>query len=518
MSARPTPLPATVEYWASSKPDDVAAVDGDVSLTWSQWNDAANRVANALIAADLGRDDVVVARTQIRYEWLIVRLALGKVGCKLLGLNWRLTPSETQYVLANSGAKAIFCDDADPEALLPALKGLNLQLAVSISRPAKGYEFWDDILKTSAQPEHIAKSDPPLIIYTSGTTGLPKGVEMGQHSFGDTEELRKYQKSVASRRPQLPGDVVLVTMPFNHGAGPALIRTSVRAGNKMILQRRFDGEGVLDLIDRYKVTYWNGVPTMYKRLAGLPEDVLSKYDVSSIRTISVGAAPVTQELKAWIMSYFGECLDEGYGSTETSMLTSISPDMQKVKPGSVGKPFDGVTLEIRSDDGEVLPTGEAGEIWARTPVTIRNYLNAPALPADTLDEGGFFRTGDIGQLDEDGYLYISDRVKDMIISGGVNIYPAEIEAALMRHDDVQDAAVFGIPNDEFGEEVMAVCELKPSRSATADELADHCATELSSYKRPRKIEIIQELPRNSMGKILKRTLRDPYWEGRERKV
>ena len=215
-------------------------------------------------------------------------------------------------------------------------------------------------------------------------------------------------------------------------------------------------------------------------------------------------------LKEWIIGHFGEVLAEGYGTTETGMLTALSPDMQKKKPGSSGFAHTHVTISIRGGDGAELPVGREGEIWVRTPVVIHQYLNAAPLGPDTLDADGFFRTGDVGRLDGDGYLFITDRAKDMIVSGGVNIYPAEIEAALLTHPAVQDAAVIGVPNEEFGEEVKAFLELKPGRTAEADDIMAFCAGSLASYKRPKSVEIVAELPRNTMGKVLRKKLREEY--------
>jgi long-chain acyl-CoA synthetase len=311
---------------------------------------------------------------------------------------------------------------------------------------------------------------------------------------------------------------VLVTLPMHHGAGPGAIWGATARGRPMVLLRRFDPEEALRLIQAHRVTTWTGVPTMYKRIAGLPPEVLAQYDVSSVRSLGVGAAPVPYSLKEWILGYFGEVLSEGYGATETGMLTALSPEMQRKKPGSSGLPHRHVHISIRGEDGAALPAGQEGEIWVKTPVVIRQYLNAKPLGADTLDADGYFRTGDVGRLDADGYLFITDRAKDMIVSGGVNIYPAEIEAAILTHPAVQDVAVIGVPNEEFGEEVKAFCELKRGQAALPDDILAHCKASLASYKRPRTLEIVAELPRNTMGKLLKRELRDPYWKGRERNV
>jgi len=516
-----TVQPGSVEHWAAERPDAPALIDGDRVVTWKAFNDAADRLAEGLAVRGLVAGDVLVTRMQIRPEWAIASSAAGKLGLRLLGLNWRLTPSEMQYVLANSGAQAILCDDPDPAALAPAFADLPLKLAASVDAPADGFVSWRELTASAATQPRFAAGNPPLILYTSGTTGRPKGVVMGGPQTDDPQARQRrleYHQSVAGSRGGSESGPLLVTLPMHHGAGPGAIWGATARGRTMVLLRRFDPEEALRLIERHRVSSWTGVPTMYKRIAGLPPQVLAKYDVSSIRELGVGAAPVPYSLKEWILGYFGEVLSEGYGATETGMLTALSPEMQRKKPGSSGLPHRHVFISIRGASGDELPAGREGEIWVKTPVVIRQYLNATPLGADTLDEDGYFRTGDVGRLDEEGYLFITDRAKDMIVSGGVNIYPAEIEAAILTHPAVQDVAVIGVPNEEFGEEVKAFCELKAGRAAGETDILEHCKTTLASYKRPRSVEIVVELPRNTMGKLLKRELRDPYWKGRERNI
>jgi long-chain acyl-CoA synthetase len=513
--------PGSLEFWAGVRPDAPAVIEGDRVLTWKGWNDEADRLAQGLRSRGLGLGDILVTRMQIRAEWPIVAAAAGKLGCRILGLNWRLTPAETRYVLTNSGAHAILLDDADPGALAGAFADLGLKFAASIDAAAPGFIAYADLTRQAPDAPFIAIGHPPLILYTSGTTGLPKGVIMGRGRGEDPaarREAAEYQRSVAASRPQVPGDVVLITLPMHHGAGPGSVWGAAARGNTMVFLRRFDPEEALRLIEEHKVTVWTGVPTMFKRLAALPPDVFDRHDVSSIRMLGVGAAPVPQSLKQWIAEHFGPCLGEGYGATETGMITALSPEMQDLKSGSSGLPHDHVRISIRDGSGKELSAGQEGEIWVRTPMVIRAYLNAPPLDGETIDTAGYFRTGDIGRLDDEGYLFITDRAKDMIVSGGVNIYPAEIEAALLGHPAVQDAAVIGIPDEEFGEQVKAFVELKPGRAAAPEDILADAAHRLASYKRPRTIDIVAELPRNTMGKLLKRELREPFWKGRERNV
>ncbi|HZZ36417.1 MAG TPA: AMP-binding protein, partial [Caulobacteraceae bacterium] len=440
-----TPQPGSLEHWARERPDAPAVIEGGRTLTWGAWNEEADRLAHGLAARGLAAGDVLVTRMQIRPEWPIASAAAGKLGCRLLGLNWRLTPAETRYVLSNSGAHAILCDDEDPAALAPAFEDLPLKFAASIDAAAPGFVSYAELTAQAPPEPRFAAANPPLILYTSGTTGLPKGVVMGARGGADDPEARQrmieYQQSVAGGRGPEKGSVVLVTLPMHHGAGPGTVWGATARGNTMVFLRRFDPEEALRLIERHKVTHWTGVPTMYKRIAGLPQEVLAKYDVSSIRALGVGAAPVPYSLKEWIIGHFGEVLAEGYGATETGMLTALSPDMQRRKPGSSGLPHTHVHISIRGEHGDALPIGAEGEIWVKTPMVIRQYLNTQPLGPDTLDADGYFRTGDVGRLDEEGYLFITDRAKDMIVSGGVNIYPAEIEAELLKMPGIAERGV-----------------------------------------------------------------------------
>ncbi len=502
------PFYRSLEHWCGIRPDLPVMIDGDQAITYRELNTRSNQLAQALAIHGVKADDIIVARTHNCLEWAVISQAAGKLDARLLVQNWRLTPDETKHILKDSGAVAFICDDPDLSAIAPALESTHLKVKVAVNGSAKGFEPFNDLLVEEA-PERIARRNPPLVVYTSGTTGFPKGVEM-----------RRSLPPLASEHPQpSPEDgASLVNMPVHHASGPNQIWNAMAAGRQVVLVRKFDAEDTLKLIEKHKITHWSGVPTMYKRIAALPQSTIRKYDLSSLKAITIGAAPCAWPLKEWILDTFGEILSEGYGSTETGMVTNMPAKYQRKKPGSSGLPVSGVEIEIRNDDGAILQPGEVGELWVRTPGAIKNYLNAPKLSEKTLDERGFFNVEDKGYLDEDGFLFLTDRSKDMIISGGVNIYPAEIESALLEHPAILDAAVLGAPNEDFGEEVWAFMELKAEAKVSKEELFQHCQEKLASYKIPRKFEFVDELPRNTMGKILKRQLRDPLWAGKDKKI
>ncbi len=509
-------LPNSLEHWAAVRPAEVAIVDGPHSVTWGAWNDVSDRLADALKRRGVGSGDIIAVRTQIRHEWLFVSEAAAKLGCALLPFNWRLTPAESRHILLDSAASVLIFDDEDPAAFAPAYEGLGLKAVISVDNADAGLPTLAALIDEGAPTPRMSAGRPNLIIYTSGTTGKPKGVAMGD--VPQTQEWAEYRQSVREADPQQAGARSLLALPMHHGAGPSVCTAALTAGNTVVLMRRFSPEAALALIESQRINHWVTVPTMLNRIAALPKEVLDRYDVSSLRSLRTGAAPVPDSLKDWVRSYFGEVLHEAYGATEVGMIAHLSPQDMRRKPGSSGKPYRHVRIRIKDEAGKVMPVGEAGAIWVKSPTVIQRYLNAPLLGRDTIDEDGYFQVGDVGRLDADGYVYLTDRIKDMIISGGVNIYPAEIEAALIRHPAVLDVAVIGVPDAEFGEAVKAFVELKSGDTLTSDALLAFVEPLLASYKRPRSVEFVSELPRNTMGKVLKRELRNPYWKNQERNV
>lgn len=513
---RPVAARPGLEDWAEITPDGVAIVDGSDHLSWSDWNQRADSLADALAGRGVAAGDVIALRMLTCWEWLVAYYAAAKLGAKVLGINWRLSIAELEFILSDSAAKVLIFDDDNSGSLQDAARAAGVSVLVSVDPACEGAEIFGELVDASSPSLRRSGQPAPLLLYTSGTTGRAKGVQtMTPPNKDALLRLPDYQRSVEGAVPRTQDDILLLTMPVHHAAGPSLVRSCVALGNKIIIMRRFEAAGAVDLIERHSVTYWSCVPTMVRRIAALEPAQYAKSRFATLRALMIGGSPVPPALKAWIVENIGEgLLHESYGSTETSMLTHLAPAFVLDKLGSSGRPYVNADLSIRKHDGGSAPAGTSGEIWARTPVTIRNYINEPPLGPDTLDENGFFRTGDVGHIDQDGFLFITGRTKDMIISGGVNLYPAEIEAAILRHPSVHDVAVIGIPDEEFGEKVLAVCELEAGASATPEEILQTAKSLIASYKMPRLLEIVEQLPRNTMGKVLKAELRAPYWEGR----
>lgn len=515
---RKLPNDGTVDRWARERPGTIAIIDGETELTWENWNAQANALAEALFQRGLTEGDLVATRCRTRHEWAVIATAAGKLGCRLVGVNWRLTAPECEHILRDSKASALFLDDADPSGLAPLVASLGLKVAVSIDAWADGFEHYSDLVEGLA-PERMTIIEASPIIYTSGTTGAPKGAfTPAPRTPEEIKIWNDYLADADQYYQPTPDDVVLVTMPVHHAGGPMLIRRAIRQGHRLVIMRRFEPEEALRLIEKHGVSSWNNVPTMLNRIASLPEDVQSRYDVSSVHHVMTGGSPVHHSIRLWANRFFNQALVIGYGGTEFGMISMLASDQIESRPNCVGRLFTNVHVKIRDAEGNDLPVGKTGDIWVLTPSNISGYVNQGPLGSDTLDSGGFFNTGDQGYLDDENFLYITDRSKDMIISGGVNIYPAEIEAAIVEHPSVLDAAVIGVPDPEWGESVFAYCELVPGRSLNEADLRAFCVDRLASYKRPRRIEFVTELPRNTVGKVLKRTLREPHWQSRELEV
>ena len=504
------------EFWAAQRPGAPALIHGDTALTYQQWNDAADQVAEGLAQRGLVSGDRIGMRFRLSLEWFVIQRALQKLGVAQVAVNWRLTPDEAIYILRDSGAKGLACNDCDASGW--SRHDVGLLITVGQPKATSGLRY-EDLLTTRVKTPRFGAARPSMVLYTSGTTGRPRGVPpVDPATVRDVDRLARYIRSVAGVPPYPDNPTTLLTMPIHHGAGPHIAAATCARGGTVVTLDPYEPEEALRLIETHKVQSWTAVPTMLLRIQKLPESVLGRYDLSSLKAVSLGAAPVPQSLKEWIIDRFGDdVLWESYGASEAGMITYTSPEHQLTKPGTSGRPYDGVEVAIVGDDWHRLDAGETGEIAVNTPGVLRNYLGGKALGEDVVKDG-FYRTGDVGHLDEDGFLFITDRIKDMIVAGGVNVYPAEIEKALVSHPAVIDAAVIGIPDNDFGERPLAFIIGGPCSPPTKEQLLSYLDDHLAKYKKPREFVFVDEFPRNPMGKVLKNELRKPYWQGRQRHV
>lgn len=510
------PEPGTPEHWAAVKPHAVAVIHGDAVLTYGEWNDGADRVADGLAAFGLQPGDRIGMRFRLGFEWFVFQRALQKLGVAHVAVSWKLTPDEVSYIIRDSGAKGLACNDRDVTAWL----GHDVGLLVTVGQPpgAPGHRY-EDLVEATEPTPRFGPLRPATVLYTSGTTGAPRGVPPTEpSSITDVDRVLRYIESIGSVPPYPDEPVVLLTLPLHHGAGVGVATAVCQRGGTVVLLEPYDAEEAVRLVGEHRVQVWTAVPTMLLRIKALPEEVLDRYDLSSLRAVSTGAAVVPQALKEWFVERFGpDVLWEAYGLSEAGMVTYLAPAHQLTKPGSSGEPYEGVDVAIVDGDWNRLPPNTTGEIAVNTPLVLRGYLGHEPLGGDTIRDG-FYRTGDVGHLDDDGFLFITDRAKDMIVAGGVNIYPAEIEHAILGHPDVVDCAVIGIPHDDFGEQPMAFVIPAASGALTEDDVYAFLDGRLASYKKPRRIAFVDDLPLNPTGKVLKTELRAPYWEGRERRV
>jgi acyl-CoA synthetase (AMP-forming)/AMP-acid ligase II len=356
------------------------------------------------------------------------------------------------------------------------------------------------------EPDHdvheCAGDETAVILYTSGTTGKPKGASRAWNRTG-FESVADMIFQVGMRA----GDRHLVVCPLYHSAAPAFVAIMLALGATIVLMNHFDPEGALEIIQRERITCSLMVPTMIVRIANLPDDVTARYDASSLRWIMSAAAPLTTEAARRFMQRFGPVLWNFYGATETGLVTLAGPGDHVSRPGTIGRALRGNEIRLLDDEGRAVARGEVGELYARNSTLISGYHNNEEATRSS-QRDGFFSVGDLGRVDQDGYYYLESRKHDMVISGGVNIYPREIEDHLHTHPAIVDAAVVGVPDPEWGETLRAFVVLRDGADLTEAEVIDYCRQALADFKRPRKVTFLPELPRNPTGKVLKRELRE----------
>ena len=505
---------------------DFALVDDDGSETWADLNVRVNQLVHALRHAGLAVGDTAAVVCGNRREWFEITLACAHAGVIFVPVNWHLVAPEIAYIIGDSGAKVVFVGDRFVDVVAQALQDdqcAAVELSIVIGDGgAHGLTPYDDFVATGSteEPENQVFGGP--MFYTSGTTGHPKGVRSSLSTMGPDVGPEIWQLVGAGFAAMVPAKGVTVLCgPAYHSAQWAFSFIPLIVGSSIAMQHKFDAAGMLDLIDTHGGTNVHLVPTQMKRLIDLPDEVKERYDGSTMEFVIHGAAPCPPLVKQSLIAWWGPKISEYYGSTEGSLITMISSEDWLERGGSVGQPLPNMNVMVVADDGTQLGANESGTLYFKSDMGQDfTYHNAPEKTAEAHLEPGVFTTGDVGYVDDDGYVWLSDRKIDMIISGGVNIYPAEIEGVLGGHDDVADVAVIGVPNEDFGEEVKAI--VVASDGVGDDELrqrlADYCRTNLAGYKLPRTIDFADELPRTGTGKVLKRKLRDPYWEGIDRSI
>jgi acyl-CoA synthetase (AMP-forming)/AMP-acid ligase II len=468
-----------------------AVIEGNAVTTHAALDDRVSRLAGALAALGMKPGERAAWCGPNSTDAVVAMLACRALDLVAVPVPYRFTPEELHHVLADSGATVVLVDAADGsrvEGLLPRLPAVRQVLT-----------FGGDLPPHSGPVP--AAGAGKVMLYTSGTTGRPKGAiraptdpalleaMMAELDFGSNE-------------------VHLVTGPLYHAGPHAFALLTHRTGGTLVVTRSFDAAEWVRLVGAHRVTSAFVAPIHLKRIVSLPDDVLAGADLSSLRTVVVNAAPVPHALKQEVITKLGTgFLYEVYGATELGIVTVLRPEDQLRKAGSCGRPYGAIGLRVVGDDGADLPAGQAGEIFVRTAGAMEGY-HGPVAPVAALPrEPAWKSVGDIGWLDDEGYLHISDRRTDMVITGGMNVYPAEVEAVLHSHPEVADAAVFGLPDDEWGERVHAVVAPEPGCALDAAALGDFAAVRLAGFKCPRSWEVRDELPRTESGKLLKRVLR-----------
>ncbi len=517
-------LGAIARYHARERGAAIALTFEGRASTFADFDRLTNQVANALAAEGVtkGQRITYVGKNSDHYFELLFGAA--KIGAVMTPIGWRLAPPEVAYIVGDSKAPLMF---VGPEvtAMAPAVTALLETAPKVIAMEADGahgrplYEAWRDAAADTDPGVAISPGDVAVQLYTSGTTGRPKGAMLSHANI-----LAGRRAAAEANMPWNqwgPDDVSLVAMPVSHIGGTGWGIVGLFNGAKGVVAREFDPFKVLDFIEGERISKMFMVPAALQIVVRQPR--ARQVDYSRLNYILYGASPIPLDLLRECMEVFGCGFCQQYGMTETCGTIVYLPPEDHDPAGTprmraAGLAMPGVELKIIDEAGASLPVGAVGEVAIRSVSNMVGYWNLPEATASTMGADGWLRTGDAGYLDADGYLFIHDRVKDMIISGAENIYPAEVESAIYGHPAVAEVAVIGVPDDRWGEVVKAVVVLKPDMAAGADDIIAFARTRIAAFKAPKSVDFIDALPRNASGKILRRELREPYWAGRERRV
>ncbi|MEW5688078.1 MAG: acyl-CoA synthetase [Pseudomonadota bacterium] len=507
-------------------------ISGERRLDLADVQVRAAKAASGLASLGIGAGDLVALYLRNDIPFFEASFAAGLIGAYPTPVNWHYTADEAAYLFENSAAKAIVIH-ADlippirsalppgvPVLVVPTPPEIAEAYGIDAAPVPDGFLDWSIWLEGFPPLVAGAAEAPGTVIYTSGTTGRPKGVRRApptaEQAMTTALVIGKAFGFMGYGEPQ---DIVtVVTGPMYHSAPNAYGLASARMGATVILEPRFDPEELLQLIQRHRVTHLHMVPIMFHRLLKLPEDVKARYDLSSLKFVVHAAAPCPPPIKRAMIEWWGPVITEYYGSTEVSAVTFCTSEDWLAHPGTVGKAWPEADVRVIDADGASLPPGEIGEVVARIRGMADFTYHGDDQKRRDSEKVGLIAPGDVGYLDKDGFLYLCDRAKDMIISGGVNIYPAEIEAELLKMPGVADCAVFGIPDEEFGEAVCAVVQPSEGWDISEAGVKAYLREHVAGYKMPRRVDLAAELPREDSGKIFKRKLREPFWAGLERRI
>jgi long-chain acyl-CoA synthetase len=509
----------TLRLNAVKYPQKTAIVDGERSITYLQLNERANRLANVLAELGISKGDKVGILMYNCIEFIEAVFGVSRAGAVSVLMNYRSVGRELEYLINNSDTSILILGEEFGDVIKSVLPNCNLlteEGCIVVGKKSSGQmRHYEDLLRGSftREPEvAITETDPFVICYTSGTTGRPKGAVIRHRDrvllyfccaveFGVSDE-----------------DVYLCFGPlYHHGPTNGATRT-IWAGGKLVIMKTFDPKEALELIHREKVTVGFIVPTMSNFILNLPHEERAKYDVSSVRLFTSGGSPLHTKTKDGILKFFHNAkLHELLGATENGCITNLKHRDQYRKYRSVGLPFIGAEITLLDEGGKEVPQGEVGIIYSKSLTQCGEYYKMPE-ETNAAQRGEWFTVGDMGRQDEEGYFYVVDRKQDMIVSGGVNIYPAEIEEVLSSFSKVLEVACIGVPDEKWGEALKAVIVLKEGQAATEEEIIGFCEGKIAGYKKPKSVEFTDSLPKNPAGKILKRVIKEAYWTDETVKV